>query len=99
MGSGIMDLRMRIALLLLAFLDAVESCASWCNVYTCSLDACGGCSICDHLHDGKYCARWCNEFTSGASFCKGCSAPQPTCPSTAGIHRSISEGVMMCNHQ
>ena len=48
-------------------------CPRWCNAYTCSLDACGGCLTCAQLEDGQYCAGWCSSYVCPyTKFCDGC---------------------------
>mmetsp|Transcript_42363 Transcript_42363/g.105506 ORF Transcript_42363/g.105506 Transcript_42363/m.105506 type:complete len:233 (-) Transcript_42363:485-1183(-) len=51
-----------------------KNCVSWCNAYTCGLDSCKGCSVCDDIATGSYCASWCNPFTCGTSYCEGCTS-------------------------
>lgn len=57
--------------------DYTPDCASWCNVWTCSVWGCLDCPqtvhVCKDLHEGKYCAGWCNDFTSTLSHCLGCN--------------------------
>lgn len=48
------------------------SCASWCNVWTCGMSVCTGCSDCASLTAGTYCSSWCNAYTTSFTHCAGC---------------------------
>jgi len=56
--------------------DYSPDCASWCNVWTCSVWGCLDCPqtvhVCNDLEEGRYCAGWCNAWTSALPHCLGC---------------------------
>jgi hypothetical protein len=68
--------------------DYTPDCASWCNVWTCSVWGCLDCPqtvhVCADLRDGKYCAGWCNKWTSALPHCLGCLANQTNTSSLRG---------------
>jgi carboxylesterase type B len=83
-------------------LKTEDTCAAWCNAFTCGMGACSGCKTCHDLTQGTYCASWCNAYTCGASYCSGCflcshSAPKclPFCNAyTCGF--DVCEGCGTC---
>jgi len=49
-----------------------HQCQSWCNSFTCSVDACTSCPVCQAARGDGHCAAWCNSFTCGKDSCQGC---------------------------
>jgi len=71
-------------LVLLFVASASATCDSWCNAYTCGLDAhCDTCPDCTSLNAGTYCSPWCNAWTTSMAHCSGCVV---TAEVNAGTH-------------